>query len=164
MRKSIIILITVSLILSGCVDRETSVKNDNATSIDDVSKENISNDTIDKIADKISNNTSSGVNMEDKANGDKFNVAKNTDPNTPGMPVSNWCVSGSKINVRGEEFTIVGTAVIKERQVCQAEIVRNNGKTTRYYSEDGSFESVTSTSSGHGANSSAVSIVNVNKS
>ena len=101
--------------------------------------------------------------MEDKANDDKYNVAKNTDPNTFGMSDSNWCTPGSKITVRGEEFTIVGLTVYKDRTVCQAEIVRNNGKTTRYYSEDGSFESMISTSSGPGANSNAVSIVNVNK-
>lgn len=163
MIKSVIVLITVSLILSGCVDREIST-NGSATPIDGVGKESISNNTIDKIADKISSNTSSGVNMENKSNDDKLNVVKNTDPNTPGIEGYNWCAPGSKINVRGEEFTILGKATYKERLVCQAEIVRNNGKTTRYYSEDGSFVSVTSTSSGSGANSSAVSIVNVNKS
>lgn len=67
---------------------------------------------------------------------------------------SDWCTTGNKITVKlpsgNKEFTVVGLTTYQGVDVCQAELIYNNGKAIKYFSKDGAFDAMISNASGSG--------------
>lgn len=141
-----LILAVLSIsVLSGCVDNNIS------SAINETDAGNIKasiNESVDAVANE-SNRTkalkaSIGVlNLSDRE--DKYSATN----------VQDWCTPGSKITVKlpsGEkEFTVAGITTYQGKEVCKAELVYENGKTTRYFSKDGKYEVMNSSASGPGS-------------
>lgn len=152
MKKLAILLVTIFLILSGCVDKTKTGAN-----VDNGDKD------INKNVDK-ENNVSKGDTIVIANTNVSVNGA-----NTNNLDVDNdiyeWCSPEDKIVVQTtkgqEEFTIKGITTYQGREVCQAEQIYDNGKKVRYFSKDGKFVSEIADSSGSG-NVSAYSEASVN--
>lgn len=171
MRKVTVLIIAVLSIsvLSGCVDNKSA---DNKST--DKSK-NVSTDVKTGINSTNSTATVAGKNIEagNVSQSQKTGNLNLTGGNSrttgtgAGSAGSDWCMPGSKIMVKlpsGEkEFTVAGITTYLGREVCRAELIYKNGKTTRYYSKDGKFEAMNSSASGPG-NVSSEARTSVNSS
>ena len=151
----IIAVLSIS-VLSGCVDNKSA---DNKSA--DKSKD-VNTDVKTGINSTNSTATVAGKNIEagNVSQSQKTGNLNLTGGNSKttgtgaGSAGSDWCMPGSKITVNmpsGEkEFTVIGLTTYESREVCQAELIYKNGKTTRYYSKDGKFNAVFSNASGSG--------------
>ena len=170
MRKVTVLIIAVLSIsvLSGCVGNKSTDKSKNV---------NVSTDVKTGINSTNSTATVAGKNIEagNVSQSQKTGNLNLTGGNTKttgtgtgaGSAGSDWCMPGSKITVKlpsGEkEFTVAGITTYLGREVCRAELIYKNGKTTRYYSKDGKFEAMNSSASGPG-NVSSEARTSVNSS
>ena len=157
MRNVTVLIIAVLSIsvLSGCVGNKSTDKSKNV---------NVSTDVKTGINSTNSTATVAGKNIEagNVSQSQKTGNLNLTGGNTKttgtgtgaGSAGSDWCMPGSKITVKlpsGEkEFTVAGITTYLGREVCRAELIYKNGKTTRYYSKDGKFEAMNSSASGPG--------------
>lgn len=156
MRKVTVLMIVVLSVsvLSGCVDNKSTDKSKNGSTI---IKSGI-NATA----------TVAGKNIEAGNVSQKTVTLNLTGGNSKTTGAgSDWCMPGSKIRVKlasGEkEFTVSGITTYQGREVCMAELIFENGKTTRYYSKDGKFEAMNSSAKGPG-NVSSEARTSVNSS
>ena len=170
MRNVTVLIIAVLSIsvLSGCVGNKSTDKSKNV---------NVSTDVKTGINSTNSTATVAGKNIEagNVSQSQKTGNLNLTGGNTKttgtgtgaGSAGSDWCMPGSKITVKlpsGEkEFTVAGITTYLGREVCRAELIYKNGKTTRYYSKDGKFEAMNSSASGPG-NVSSEARTSVNSS
>lgn len=150
MRKITVLIIAVLSIsvLSGCVDNKSADKS-----------KNVSTDVktgINSTATVAGKNIEAGnVNQSQKTGNLNLTGENGKSAGTDaGSAGSDWCMPGSKITVKlpsGEkEFTVTGITTYQGMKVCKAELIYENGKTTRYYSKDGKFEAMNSSASGPG--------------
>ena len=152
MKKTIFLIITVLTIsvLSGCVDNKTgdakTVINSTAGIESKVKTDKASNDNYETL-----NLTDGAVKIT--GSGTSTFTGSGTSTLT-GTGNAEWCRPGSKIKVQqpsGEkEFSVIGLTTHEGREVCQAEFVYPNGKSTRYFSKDGKYDAVISNASGSG--------------
>lgn len=146
MKKAIVLLLIFSISLAGCVSKTTDYKTDNKTADNKTIAKNLSTD-----ANRA--NTSDTVNNVTKISS---GIGTGSLQVSSGATVkeSDWCKSGTKITVNllsgKKEFTVIGLTNYMGREVCQAEMTYENGKSTKYFSQDGKFEAMTSTASGSG--------------
>ncbi len=168
MRKVTVLIIAVLSIsvLSGCVDNKSADKSKNVST--DVKTGINSTNSTATVAGK--NIEAGNVNQSQKTR--NLNLtggnSKTTGAGTgAGSAGSDWCMPGSKITIKmpsgKKEFTVVGITTYDGREVCRAELIYENGKTTRYYSKDGKFEAMNSSASGPG-NVSSEARTSVNSS
>lgn len=166
MRNVTVLIIAVLSIsvLSGCVDNKSVDKSKDVTPVVKTGinstagqQSNASGEKIE--AGNVSQKTRA-LNMtggNSKTTGTGAGKSAGTGAGSAG---SDWCMPGSKITVKlpsGEkEFTVAGITTYQGREVCKAELIYENGKTTRYYSKDGKFEAMNSSASGSGNVSSEV--------
>lgn len=141
MRKVTVLIIAVLSIsvLSGCVDNKSADKSkDVQTGINSTATVTGKNIEAGNVSQKTGNLNLTGGNSKTTGTG----------------AGSDWCMPGSKITVKlpsGEkEFTVLGITTYQGWEVCKAELIYENGKTTRYYSKDGKFEAMNSSASGPG--------------
>jgi hypothetical protein len=156
MRKVTVLIIAVLSIsvLSGCVDNKSADKSKNVST--DVKTGINSTNSTNSTATVAGKNIEAGnVNQSQKTRNLNLTGGNSKTTGTgAGSAGSDWCMPGSKITVKlpsGEkEFTVTGITTYKGREVCRAELIYENGKTTRYYSKDGKFEAMNSSASGPG--------------
>lgn len=153
MRKVTVLIIAVLSIsvLSGCVDNKSADKSKNVST--DVKTGINSTNSTATVAGK--NIEASNVSQSQKTGNLNLTGGNSKTTGTgAGSAGSDWCLPGSKITVNmpsGEkEFTVTGITTYDGREVCRAELIYENGKTTRYYSKDGKFEAMNSSASGPG--------------
>ncbi|MBU0777939.1 hypothetical protein KKF82_06755 [Patescibacteria group bacterium] len=163
MRKITVLIIAVLSIsvLSGCVDNKSADKSKDVQTGINSTAEPQSNASGEKIeAGNMSQSQKTRVLNLTGENGNSTGTGA-------GSAGSDWCMPGSKITVKlpsGEkEFTVTGITTYDGREVCKAELIYENGKTTRYYSKDGKFEAMNSSASGPG-NVSSEARTSVNSS
>ena len=170
MRNVTVLIIAVLSIsvLSGCVGNKSTDKSKNVNVSTDVKTGINSTNSTATVAGK---NIEAGNVSQSQKTGN-LNLtggnSKTTGTGTgAGSAGSDWCMPGSKITVKlpsGEkEFTVAGITTYLGREVCRAELIYKNGKTTRYYSKDGKFEAMNSSASGPG-NVSSEARTSVNSS
>ena len=170
MRNVTVLIIAVLSIsvLSGCVGNKSTDKSKNVNVSTDVKTGINSTNSTATVAGK---NIEAGNVSQSQKTGN-LNLtggnSKTTGTGTgAGSAGSDWCMPGSKITVKlpsGEkEFTVAGITTYLGREVCRAELIYENGKTTRYYSKDGKFEAMNSSASGPG-NVSSEARTSVNSS
>lgn len=172
MKKLIVLLLVLSIILSGCVsntktdnNKTNNDKNDKGDT-DTVEKANIGimAKRLDANNNGIDNGTDSGINND--INNDVGKLSASTGSNTGESGEismgSEWCKTGSKIIIpevkTQEQFTVKGITTRDGVEVCEAEIIRENGKSTVYFSKDNKYISMISTSSSTGSSSKATAI------
>jgi hypothetical protein len=166
MRNVTVLIIAVLSIsvLSGCVDNKSADKSKDVST--DVKTGINSTNSTATVAGK---NIEAGNVSQNQKTGN-LNLTGGNSKTTgtgAGSAGSDWCMPGSKITVKlqsGEkEFTVAGITTYQGREVCKAELIYENGKTTRYYSKDGKFEAMNSSASGPG-NVSSEARTSVNSS
>lgn len=170
MKKLIVLLLVLSTILSGCVSNTKT--DNNKTNVDKNDGED--SDTVEKANTGImskqlddDNNVADNGNIDN--NGIKYNINKlsassGSDTQESGEinMGSEWCKADSKITIPAvkthEQFTVKGITTRDGIEVCEAEITRENGKSTVFFSKDNKYVSMTSTSSSTGSLSKATAI------
>lgn len=143
----IIAVLSIS-VLSGCVDNKSA---DKSKDVKDVKTGINSTNSTATVAGK--NIEAGNVSQSQKTRNLNL-TGENSKTTGAGSAGSDWCMPGRKITVNmpsGEkEFTVAGITTFQGKEVCKAELIYENGKTTRYYSKDGKFEYMNSSASGPG--------------
>lgn len=148
MKKLIVILTIAILFLMGCVDKSGTDKNignikevtnesdESADIVTNPNNENIENINVSTDAEVITDN-------------DNVSVSEYTGESV------DWCTIGNTVTEGNKQLTIKGLTTYEGREVCQAEVINGNEKTIFYFSQDGSYKSMKSTSSSGSGSSSA---------
>ncbi len=169
MRNVTVLIIAVLSIsvLSGCVDNKSADKSKDVTPVVKTGINSTAGQQSNASGEKIE---AGNVSQKTRALNMTGGISKTTGTGAgtgAGSAGSDWCMPGSKITVKlpsGEkEFTVAGITTYQGREVCRAELIYENGKTTRYYSKDGKFEAMNSSASGPG-NVSSEAKTSVNSS
>jgi hypothetical protein len=138
---SILAMIAIIILISGCITPELKSKNTSNANTNVTETETASTSNI--ITPTHTLNT--------------LNVSTNQIKNNVHISAGDWCNPGNveTVDVFGDQqqFLVKGLTTYEGNEVCQSEYTYKGGKSVRYVSKDGSFNVMTSASSGGTARS-----------
>ena len=115
--------------------------------IDSYMNEDIENKSNNISSINTSFNKSNNVSITNESlNNKNFNLSSNLNTSSSKIYNSNWCESNTNKIINNKEYKIIGLTTLQGKSVCKAVIQTLNSETIRYWNEDETIVSESSSS------------------